>query len=83
MECGEAREVDRGGKDSEIGVHLCAAADTGASAAVLASHQVSDLPFDLRAGGCVVGFPRRICLPFAAACKLLLVRAKTDDPSIW
>ena len=40
---GEAREVDRGGEEIEVGVHLQAAADTGASPAASASHQVAIL----------------------------------------
>jgi hypothetical protein len=40
-------------------------ADASAATAVSASHQVSDLAFDFRAGGCVVGLPRRVGLPRA------------------
>ena len=57
-----------------------ARADTGASAAAAASHQMADVPLDLRAGGLVVGLPRRICLAFASAGEFLLVRAETDRP---
>ena len=77
-ERGETGEIDRGGEEIEVGVHLRAAAYTGASAAVPASHQMADLPLDLRAGGLVVGVPRRICLALASAGELLLVRAETD-----
>ena len=79
-EGGEPREVDRGGEEGEVGVHLHAAADTGASAAVPASHQMADLPLDLRAGRLVVGLPRGIGLAFATASELRLVRAEADRP---
>jgi len=80
IERGEAGEIDRGGEEIEVRVHLRAAADTGASAAVPASHQMADLPLDLRASGCVVGLPRRICLALASAGEFLLVRAESDRP---
>ena len=47
-------------------------------AAVPASHQMTDLPLDLRASRCVVGLPHRIGLAFASAGDLLLVRAEAD-----
>ena len=72
----EPCEVDCGSEEVELGVDLCAAADTGAPSAVSASHQMTDLALNLRAGGCVVGLPHWIGLAFASASDVLLVRAR-------
>ena len=53
----EAGQVDRGGQQGEVGGDLGGAAHSGAAPAVAAAHQVTDLAFDLRAGGPVVGDP--------------------------
>jgi hypothetical protein len=78
----EPGEVHRGSQQREVGVHFGVAADAGAAAAVPASHQVTDLPFDLRAGRGVVSLPCQVALPRAGAGELLLVEADVDRPSV-
>ena len=56
----------------------CGAADSGASPAVAAAHQVSDLAFHLRAGGAVVGDPGGIGLGGAGIGQSALVGADRD-----
>ena len=78
----ESREVHRGSQQREVGLHFGVAADAGAAAAVPASHQVTDFPFNLRAGRGVVSRPCRVGLPRAGAGELLLVEADVDRPSV-
>src|SRR6266699_4500361 len=64
-EPGQAGEVVRGGEEVEVGVDFGGAAYTGSASTVAVSHQVGELPFDLGAGGPVVGDPPRVLLPGA------------------
>jgi hypothetical protein len=57
-------------------------ADAGSASAVSASHQMTDLPLDLRARRCVVRLPVRAALPLAGALELLLVLADVDRAAI-
>jgi len=61
-EGGQAGEVDRGSEEIEVGADALPSAHTSSAGAVAAAHQVSDLAFNLGAGGAVVGFPCRIGL---------------------
>ena len=78
----ESREVHRCSQESEVSIDFGVPADTSAAAAVPASHQMADLPFDLRAGCCVVGLPRGVGLSRASTGELLLVDADVDRASV-
>jgi hypothetical protein len=79
-EDGEAGEVVGGGEQVEVGVDFCASSDSCSSAAVAASHQVSEFAFDLGAGLTVVVSPLGIVRMSAAFSQESFVAADLDGP---
>ena len=79
-EHGEAREVDCGGEQGEVGVDVGGSPDSRAAPAVAAAHEVRDFALDLGSRGGIVGLPVRVGLAGAGAGGLLLVGGRAGAP---
>ena len=74
----EAGKVVCAGEKAEVGVDLAPAAQACSSSAVFASHQVTELAFDLGAGRSVVLSPLGVLLLMAGVGETLLVATDSD-----